>query len=325
MSRARPNCSTAAALSPPPTTVKARASATAWATVLVPASKRGSSNTPMGPFQKMVWASAMRSPNSAAVPGPMSRPIQPSGMVVCSWRTSPPASGLPISPPGPEGGDVGGQVDLAVGRSSSCPARVDHVGLEQRVADGVALGGEEREAHAAADDEAVDLGQQRLDDAELVGHLGPAEDGDERAAGVVAQAAEDLDLLGQQPPGRRREVLRRADDGGVRPVRRAERVVDVGVLALDQLLDEGVVVAGLARVEAQVLQQLDARRQLGQALADRVHRVLRVGRALGRPRWLHAVTVAPAAAATGWWAARRGCAGRRRSPGCRRRSPAAAR
>ena len=42
----------AAALSPPPTTVKPRVSATASATVRVPAAKRGSSNTPIGPFQK---------------------------------------------------------------------------------------------------------------------------------------------------------------------------------------------------------------------------------------------------------------------------------
>jgi hypothetical protein len=38
--------------------------------------------------------------------------------------------------------------------------------------------------------------------------------------------------------------------------------------------------AGLARVEPQVLEQLDTRSQLGQAGPDRVHRVLRVGCAL---------------------------------------------
>ena len=63
-------------------------------------------------------------------------------------------------------------------------------------------------------------------------------------------------------------------------MRGAERVVDVGVDALDQLGDERRVVALLARVEAQVLEQLDAGRQLGQPRADRLHRVLRVGLAL---------------------------------------------
>ncbi len=50
---ARPNWATAAALSPPPMTVKPRLSATASATARVPASKRGSSNTPIGPFQRI--------------------------------------------------------------------------------------------------------------------------------------------------------------------------------------------------------------------------------------------------------------------------------
>ncbi len=51
--------------------------------------------------RRSVRASAMTSENSAAVPGPMSRPIHPSGTEVPSWRTSPPADGSPILPPGP--------------------------------------------------------------------------------------------------------------------------------------------------------------------------------------------------------------------------------
>ena len=91
--RAR-TAASAAALSPPPTTVKARVSAIASATVRVPAAKRGSSNTPIGPFQNTVRASAITSVNSAAEPGPMSRPIHPSGISTPSWRTSPPADGI---------------------------------------------------------------------------------------------------------------------------------------------------------------------------------------------------------------------------------------
>ena len=140
---------------------------------------------------------------------------------------------------------------------------------------------EEREAHAAADDERVDDAEQRLDDAELVADLGAAEHGDERAPRVLAQAEQHLDLLGQQAAGRRRQRARRPDDRRVGAVGGAERVVDVGVHALDQPGDERRVVGLLTRVEAQVLQQLDARRQLGQPLADRRHRVLRVGLALG--------------------------------------------
>ncbi len=39
---------------------------------VVPEANRSSSNTPIGPFQKTMFASAMTSANSAALPGPMS-------------------------------------------------------------------------------------------------------------------------------------------------------------------------------------------------------------------------------------------------------------
>ena len=56
---ARPNLLTAATLSPPPMMVSACSfSATASATAFVPASNGRISNTPMGPFQNTVPASA---------------------------------------------------------------------------------------------------------------------------------------------------------------------------------------------------------------------------------------------------------------------------
>ena len=176
--------------------------------------------------------------------------------------------------------DVGGQVDRLRRLVEQAPAGVDLIGLEQRVADRVAAGGEKREAHRPADRQGVHRLEQRLDDAQLVGDLGPAEDGDERAVGLAAQAQQHLDLALQQAPGGARNVLRRADDRGVGAVRRAERVVDVAVDAVDELGDEGVVVALLARVVAQVVEELDAGRELGEAGADRIHRVLRVRLAL---------------------------------------------
>ena len=60
-----------------------------------------------------------------------------------------------------------------------------------------------------------------------------------------------------------------------------EGVVDVGVVPVDQLLDEVGVVALFTGVEPQVLQQLDLGRQAGQLLADRAEVPLGVGRALG--------------------------------------------
>ena len=98
-------------------------------------------------------------------------------------------------------GDVLRQVNglaLRSGLFEQSLARVDLVGLEQRVADGVALRGEEREAHRAADHERIDNLEQGLDDTELVGDLRPAEHGDERMLRVVAQTEKYFDLLLQE-------------------------------------------------------------------------------------------------------------------------------
>ena len=83
------------------------------------------------------------------------------------------------------GHDVDRQHDLAAGPRQQVAAGVDHVVLEQRLADLVALGLEEGEAHAAADEQLVDLGQQRLDDGELVGDLRAAEHHHVRLLGVA--------------------------------------------------------------------------------------------------------------------------------------------
>ena len=192
----------------------------------------------------------------------MSNPLRAVGQVGRrTWRSCPPASTPVMS---------SGRWIVLPSRCVERAARTCRpVGLEQRVADRLALRGEEREAHRAADHDRVDDAEQRLDDAELVGDLGAAEHGDERALRLVAQAEQDVDLLLQQPPHRRRHELRRPDDRGVGAMRGAERVVDVGVDAVDELRHERRVVALLARIEAQVLEQLDARRQLGEARAHR--------------------------------------------------------
>ena len=114
------------------------------------------------------------------------------------------------------------------------PTCVDLIRLPQRVADRMALRGEEREAHRSADDELVDDFEQRLDHAELVADLGAAEHGHERSLRVVAQSQQHVDLLLHQQTHRRRQRARRTDDRCVCAVACAERVVDVGVDAVDQ-------------------------------------------------------------------------------------------
>ena len=75
----------------------------------------------------------------------------------------------------------GRRAGAACRRRRRAPARgLEALLLAQRVADVVALRLEEREAHRAADEDPVGAGQERLEHADLVGHLGAADDGDER-------------------------------------------------------------------------------------------------------------------------------------------------
>ena len=134
--------------------------------------------------------------------------------------------------------------------------------------------------------------EERVDDADLVGHLRAADDRDERAAGVREDPGQRLDLALQQAARRRAlDVLDDADRRGVRAVRGAERVVDVEVGERAEALGELGVVLRLARLVADVLEHHDVavghavevRRELDvgaeqarQVLGDRPQRELRL-------------------------------------------------
>src|ERR1017187_4256001 len=100
---------TAAAESPPPTTVSPGTRLIASATALVPSAKAGNSKTPTGPFQKTVLASDSLLANSSLVRGPMSRLSRSAGNSVTGYtlgsasaakRVAPTRStGSTISPP----------------------------------------------------------------------------------------------------------------------------------------------------------------------------------------------------------------------------------
>jgi len=183
----------------------------------------------------------------------------------------------------------------------------------------VALGGEEGEAHAPTDQQDVNFGEQGLDHPDLVGDLGPPEDGHKRPLRLSEQAVQDRNLAGQDAAGGRGQEGGWTDDGGVRPVSGAERVVYVQVLVFDQRSDEGGVVAFLAGVVPQVFQELDPAgvgalglEQFVQALAHGRDRVLGIGLTLGPAQWLHTVSFAAP------WSSNQvrvsmgaGCAGRR--------------
>nr|ACR38395.1 unknown [Zea mays] len=80
---ATPTFSTAATESPPPMIVVTPlrlSSANFFATASVPIANLSYSKTPMGPFQMTVWVVSRAALNAAMESGPISSPIQPSGI-----------------------------------------------------------------------------------------------------------------------------------------------------------------------------------------------------------------------------------------------------
>ena len=126
---------------------------------------------------------------------------------------------------------------------------VELVVLEQALADLVSLGLEEREHHAAADQQPVGLAEQVVDHAELVRDLRAAEHDGIRSLRLLGQPAEHLDLGEHELPGRVRQSLRDVVDAGLLAVHDAEAVAHERVTERRQLVGErttfGLVLAGL--------------------------------------------------------------------------------
>ncbi len=80
------------------------------------------------------------------------------------------------------------------------PRVVDAVALEQALADGVALGHEERVGHAAADHEGVDAVHEVLEDVDLAADLGAADDRRERPRRRLQELRQVADLRSISSP-----------------------------------------------------------------------------------------------------------------------------
>lgn len=97
--------------------------------------------------------------------------------------------------------------------------RLQCILLHQAVAHGIAPARPGRCCHAAADEDAVDLAQQRFDDADLVGNLGPAQDGNEGAAGFSSALPRYSSSFSMRKPGHRRQMGGHARGAGVGAMR----------------------------------------------------------------------------------------------------------
>jgi len=86
------------------------------------------------------------------------------------------------------------------GAGEDGPGRFQLVGLDQGLADIQALGFEKRVGHGAADQDVVGLADEVLDDRDLVGNLGPAQDGHVGLEGRVNGPTEVFDLFLSRNP-----------------------------------------------------------------------------------------------------------------------------
>jgi hypothetical protein len=137
---------------------------------------------------------------------------------------------------------------------------VEFVGFDEGFAGGLALRVEEGVGHAAADDDGVGFGwaivEEVVDDADLVGDLGAADDGDEGLVGFGEGLAHVGELfLHEEAGGGFLDEVGDAFGGGVGAVCAAEGVVDVDVAEGGELFAEGGVVGLFFGVEAEVFEQ----------------------------------------------------------------------
>ncbi len=175
--------------------------------------------------------------------------------------------------------EIGRQQELDAafgGASEEVRSEFEPLALDQRRLEVVAVGGEEGVGHATAHHQDVEAGQEILEGVDLPLDLGATENRREGALGCGQQAGERFDLAHHQAPGGPpRQVLEHAGGRGVGAVRAAESVVDVGAGRRGQSAREIAVVALLAGVKPEVLEQCDpARRELlrgaSRGLADAV-------------------------------------------------------
>ena len=128
----------------------------------------------------------------AIVFGPMSTPIQPSGMSPSTTLADCGASSFSTTRWSTR------QQNFALAEAEQFAGHVELVRLHLGAADALTLGLHEGVRHRPADEHAIDAGQQALDEADLVGNLGPAQDADKRPRRGGQQLVEDVQLLGHQ-------------------------------------------------------------------------------------------------------------------------------
>lgn len=256
-------------------------SASACAMAFVPAASVGFSNTPIGPFQMTDFAPAISFAKSLRVSGPISSPILSAG-ILSEGTTS-------VSISASMGSGKAEATTVSTGRSSFCRAislwraflcNIRFFVVYQRSADFAALRFNEGVRHAAADNQRVAFFKQVGNYAQLIRHFRAAQNRHERTGGMFQRIRHDGEFLFDEEAANRRFYKPRFHDargGGVRTVRRAERVVYVYVGIRSQSVHEFGRLFLFALVETQVFEKhafaVFQRRNLGfRVVADYVFR-----------------------------------------------------
>ena len=244
---------TAAALSPPPMTVKAGESAMVLAIANVPAEKGVFSKKPIGPFQKMVFAAAKCFENSAIDFGPISRAIVPAGT----------ASTLTVCPAGAFGARRHDDIDrqeerhaFGLGLFDDRSRQRELVRLDERRLHVLSLRSEERVRHRSADDQRRHALEERFDDGDLVADFRATEYGHVGLVRRFNDLAEQRDLLLEEESAPSiTEQLGDTVNARVSAVNGPEGVVDVHVRKFGELAAKPFVVLLLLRMKAEILEQ----------------------------------------------------------------------
>ena len=218
----------AAALSPPPTTVKPAAVGDRLGDrARAGRERRDLEHAHRAVPEHRARVGDRRRRTSAAVSGPMSRPFQPSGIASTPHVRAASASAVIVR----RDDDVGRDRAIA-GPCEQLAAVVDLVGLDERVADVCALRGEERERHRAADERACRTRRAARRSRRACRSPSRRRAPRRTAASASSSSAEQhLDLAGQQPARRADGSTRGGPtidawarcDGAERVVRRTRR------------------------------------------------------------------------------------------------------
>ncbi len=213
----------------------------------------------------------------------------------------------------------GSRATMSVGRRMGLPeaSRAAQSAIRSRstseLTDVVAGRGQEGEGHPPAHHQGVDPVEQGLEHARACRPPWPRRPRP-RTAGPGCPSSPPSASISRwrRKPGGAGQPAGRPDHRGVAAVGDAEGVVDVGVVPVDQLLDEGgsLAVSPGSKRRFSMSSTWGASRASSSRTGPRSQRAS--GAPSGRPRWVQAVTLAPCSMQVlRAWAGRPGCGSRR--------------